>query len=67
MFPDSSYTATPDGLELTFASNHLGQFLLTEMLIPTLQVWSLSDDLNVEFPYTIVNRDDLDSILIQNF
>lgn len=27
---------SPDGVELTFASNHLGPFLLTSLLIPTL-------------------------------
>jgi NAD(P)-dependent dehydrogenase (short-subunit alcohol dehydrogenase family) len=34
IFPERK--TTKDGFELTFASNHLGQFLLTQKLIPTL-------------------------------
>ncbi len=34
IFP--THQLTKDGFELTFASNHLGQFLLTQKLIPTL-------------------------------
>jgi NAD(P)-dependent dehydrogenase (short-subunit alcohol dehydrogenase family) len=49
MFND--FTLTKDGFELTFASNHLGHFLLTKRLMPLLQkgharIINLSSDLH---------------------
>jgi NAD(P)-dependent dehydrogenase (short-subunit alcohol dehydrogenase family) len=49
MFND--FTLTNDGFELTFASNHLGHFLLTKRLMPLLQkgharIINLSSDLH---------------------
>ncbi|MGF7077886.1 SDR family oxidoreductase [Mucilaginibacter sp. UYCu711] len=47
----NNFTLTKDGFELTFASNHLGHFLLTKRLMPLLEkgharIINLSSDLH---------------------
>lgn len=59
MFND--FTLTKDGFELTFASNHLGHFLLTKRLMPLLEkgharIINLSSDLHKS------DKPDLDKI-----
>jgi NAD(P)-dependent dehydrogenase (short-subunit alcohol dehydrogenase family) len=44
---------TPDGLELMFATNYLGPFLLTLLLIPQLEAASPSRVINVSAPSSI--------------
>jgi NAD(P)-dependent dehydrogenase (short-subunit alcohol dehydrogenase family) len=51
---------TPDGLELMFATNYLGPFLLTRLLIPKLEAASPSRVINVSAPSSIMpDFDDL--------
>ena len=44
---------TPDGLELMFATNYLGPFLLTRLLVPKLEAASPSRVINVSAPSTM--------------
>jgi NAD(P)-dependent dehydrogenase (short-subunit alcohol dehydrogenase family) len=46
----SKRVVTPDGLELMFATNYLGPFLLTRLLIPKLETASPSRVINVSAP-----------------
>lgn len=51
---------TPDGLELMFATNYLGPFLLTRLLIPKLEAARPSRIINVSAPSTVMpDFDDL--------
>ncbi|MFU8813482.1 MAG: SDR family oxidoreductase [Balneolaceae bacterium] len=45
--PDGNRTLSADGLELTFAVNHLGYFLLTRELVPLLKATPKSRVVNV--------------------
>ena len=56
----SGRLTTPDGFELMFATNYLGPFLLTRLLIPYLEAASPSRIVNVTAPSTTrPNLDDL--------
>jgi len=56
----SSRVTTSDGFELMFATNYLGPFLLTRLLIPSLEAGSPSRIVNVTAPSTTrPNLDDL--------
>jgi NAD(P)-dependent dehydrogenase (short-subunit alcohol dehydrogenase family) len=44
---------TPDGLELMFATNYLGPFLLTRLLVPSLEAAGASRVINVSAPSTM--------------
>src|SRR2546428_7922654 len=56
----SSRTATPEGFEQMFATNYLGPFLLTRLLIPYLEAAKPSRIINVTAPSTTrPNLDDL--------
>lgn len=48
----SARMLSPDGLELMFATNHLGYFLLTSLLLDTLKASAPSTVLNVTAPST---------------
>ncbi|HEX9133276.1 MAG TPA: SDR family oxidoreductase [Ktedonobacteraceae bacterium] len=53
-------TVTPDGLETMFATNHLGPFLLTNLLLDTLRASASARILTVTAPSTTrLNFDDL--------
>lgn len=53
-------TVSPDGLELMFATNHLGYFLLTNLLLDMLKASAPSTILNVTAPSTTkLDFDDL--------
>src|SRR5262249_20183626 len=53
-------TLSPDGLELMFATNYLGPFLLTNLLLDTLKSSAPATILNVAAPSTTkLNFDDL--------
>jgi NAD(P)-dependent dehydrogenase (short-subunit alcohol dehydrogenase family) len=55
-------SVTPEGLELMFATNHLGPFLLTGLLLPALEVAAPSRVLTVSAPSAVrVDLDDLQS------
>jgi NAD(P)-dependent dehydrogenase (short-subunit alcohol dehydrogenase family) len=49
----SKRVVTPDGLELMFATNYMGPFLLTRLLIPKLEAASPSRVINVSAPSSI--------------
>lgn len=51
---------TPDGLELMFATNYLGPFLLTRLLVPKLEAASPSRVINVSAPSSM--KPDLDDL-----
>jgi NAD(P)-dependent dehydrogenase (short-subunit alcohol dehydrogenase family) len=56
----STRTVSADGFEMMFATNHLGPFLLTNLLLDVLQAGAPSMVLNVTAPSTVVlNFDDL--------
>lgn len=56
----SKRIVTPDGLELMFATNYLGPFLLTRLLIPKLEAAAPSRVINVSAPSTMMpDFDDL--------
>jgi len=46
----SKRVVTPDGFELMFATNYLGPFLLTRLLVPNLEAASPSHVINVSAP-----------------
>jgi NAD(P)-dependent dehydrogenase (short-subunit alcohol dehydrogenase family) len=46
----SKRVLTPDGLELMFATNYMGPFLLTRLLLPKLEAASPSRVINVSAP-----------------
>src|SRR5512143_2844436 len=53
---------TPEGFELMFATNHLGPFLLTNLLLPLLRAGTPSRIVTVTAPSTsTVHLDDLQS------
>ncbi|MBL8147611.1 MAG: SDR family NAD(P)-dependent oxidoreductase, partial [Anaerolineae bacterium] len=55
-------TVTPDGLETMFATNHLGYFLLTNLLIESLRAAPAARVLNISAPSTVkLDFDDLQS------
>src|SRR2546427_7194559 len=56
----SSRTVTPEGFEQMFATNYLGPFLLTRLLIPYLEAATPSRIINVTAPST--TRPDLDDL-----
>ena len=51
---------SPDGIELMFATNHLGSFLLTHLLLDTLKASAPATVLNVTAPST--TRPDFDDL-----
>lgn len=55
-------TMTPDGIEATFATNHLGHFLLTNELLPALRKAAPARIVNVASRYggTKIDFDDID-------
>ncbi len=54
---------TPDGLELIFATNYLGPFLLTRLLIPRLEAAQPSRIINVSAPSSMMpDFDDLQGV-----
>ena len=56
----SKRVVTPDGLELMFATNYLGPFLLTRLLVPNLEAASPSRVINVSAPSSMMpDLDDL--------
>ncbi len=56
----SKRVVTPDGLELMFATNYLGPFILTRLLIPKLEAAGHSQVINVSAPSTMMpDFDDL--------
>src|SRR5271154_1855678 len=56
----SKRVVTPDGLELMFATNYLGPFLLTRLLVPKLEAAAPSRVVNVSAPSSIMpDFDDL--------
>jgi NAD(P)-dependent dehydrogenase (short-subunit alcohol dehydrogenase family) len=58
----SSRTVTPDGLEAMFATNYLGHFLLTNLLLDALKTSSAARVINITAPVTTrLNFDDLQS------
>jgi len=55
-------TLTPDGFETMFATNHLAPFLLTNLLLDSLQASGEARVLNITAPSTVrLNFDDLQS------
>jgi NAD(P)-dependent dehydrogenase (short-subunit alcohol dehydrogenase family) len=53
-------TVTPDGLEAMFATNHLGHFLLTNLLLDELKASQQARVINISAPTTTkLNFDDL--------
>jgi NAD(P)-dependent dehydrogenase (short-subunit alcohol dehydrogenase family) len=53
-------TVTPDGLELMFATNHLGPFLLTNLLLPVLRAGAPARILTLSAPSRVpVDLEDL--------
>jgi NAD(P)-dependent dehydrogenase (short-subunit alcohol dehydrogenase family) len=50
----SKRVVTPDGLELMFATNYLGPFLLTRLLLPALEAAAPSRVVNVSAPSSIM-------------
>ncbi|MFN8566077.1 MAG: SDR family NAD(P)-dependent oxidoreductase [Kouleothrix sp.] len=55
-------STTPDGLETMFATNHLGPFLLTQLLLEVLKASALARVINITGPAaTRVRLDDLQS------
>lgn len=56
----SKRVLTPDGLELMFATNYLGPFLLTRLLLPRLEAARPSRVINISAPSSIMpDFDDL--------
>jgi NAD(P)-dependent dehydrogenase (short-subunit alcohol dehydrogenase family) len=56
----SKRTVTPDGLETMFATNHLGHFLLTNLLLDRLKASAPARVINVTAPSTVkLDFDDL--------
>jgi NAD(P)-dependent dehydrogenase (short-subunit alcohol dehydrogenase family) len=56
----SKRVVTPDGFELMFATNYLGPFLLTRLLVPNLEAASPSRVINVSAPSSMMpDLDDL--------
>jgi len=56
----SKRVVTPDGLELMFATNYLGPFLLTRLLVPNLEAARPSRVVNVSAPSSMMpDLDDL--------
>jgi NAD(P)-dependent dehydrogenase (short-subunit alcohol dehydrogenase family) len=56
----SKRTTTPDGFELMFATNYLGPFLLTRLMIPRLEAATPSRVINVTAPSSM--KPDLDDL-----
>lgn len=57
---ESKRVVTQDGLELMFATNYLGPFLLTRLLVPSLEAASPSQVINVSAPSSMMpDLDDL--------
>jgi len=56
----SKRTMTADGLELMFATNYLGPFLLTRLLVPRLEAPKPSREINVSAPSSV--KPDLDDL-----
>jgi NAD(P)-dependent dehydrogenase (short-subunit alcohol dehydrogenase family) len=55
-------TLTPDGFELMFATNHLGPFLLTDLLLPMLRTGAPARILTLSAPSRVpVDLEDLQS------
>jgi NAD(P)-dependent dehydrogenase (short-subunit alcohol dehydrogenase family) len=55
-------SVTPDGVEMTFAVNHLGPFLLTNLLLPQLRAGAPSRVVNVTSWFERFGRIDFDDI-----
>jgi NAD(P)-dependent dehydrogenase (short-subunit alcohol dehydrogenase family) len=58
----SRRAVSPDGLEMTFAVNHLGPFLLTNLLLPLLRAGEPSRIVNVTSWFERFGRIDFDDI-----
>ena len=58
-------TTSAEGHELTFAVNHLGPFLLTTMLVPSLARGSPSRVINVTSPFAHMGRLDFDDLMFE--
>jgi NAD(P)-dependent dehydrogenase (short-subunit alcohol dehydrogenase family) len=55
-------TTSPDGFEMTLAVNHLGPFLLTNLLLPLLRVGAPSRIINVTSWFERFGRIDFDNL-----
>jgi NAD(P)-dependent dehydrogenase (short-subunit alcohol dehydrogenase family) len=56
------HVVSPDGIEMTFAVNHLGPFLLTNLLLPQLHAGAPSRVVNVTSWFERFGRIDFDDI-----